>query len=84
MDMGQLACPYHALFALYHEIGHVELYHLGYRNCRVTAAEKEAEADRYAFERLDMFDKMGQVRGAFSNCHKCMNSRSLACLGGLR
>ena len=80
LDESKLPCPFMMLFVFYHELGHVVLYHLGYRKWKMSDEDREKEADLWAYREIGIFDDNGQVKKDFIVCMRCMDRRSLQCL----
>ena len=86
IDPNRAICFLRVLFILFHEIGHIVLFHLGYRYYMKNESSyypKEVEADLWAFEQIGIIDKQGSVRKKYKACHSCMLTRSKKCLKGL-
>lgn len=79
IDRGKIRCSFQAFFVLFHEIAHIELFHLGYRfylSDEYLREGREKEADEWAFKQLDVVtDKV---------CLQCLRSIPKNCLKGLR
>jgi hypothetical protein len=73
IDDKKQPCFHRATFCMYHEIGHIELFHLGYLFFHGDPVFKEAEADRWAFSQMGKLDE---------TCRTCMAKRSAHCLFG--
>lgn len=85
INKDKLICPYQILQTFYHEIGHIVLYHLGYRYYLKNSSDNsvhEAEADNWAFNEMGMLDELGRVKEENELCFKCINTRSKNCLKG--
>ncbi len=82
IDKEKLICPYQVLFILFHEIAHIELYHLGYRFYKGTHTDQEEQADNWAFNQMGIIDR-GKVKEEGILCLKCIKERSQKCLKGL-
>lgn len=78
IDRGKLRCSFQVFFILFHEIAHIELFHLGYRfylSDESLREGREKEADEWAFKQLDIVtDKV---------CLQCLLSIPKHCLKGL-
>ncbi|MDD5451510.1 MAG: hypothetical protein PHT49_06395 [Desulfovibrionales bacterium] len=83
IDRNKLICPYQVLFILFHEIGHIELYHLGYRFYKGNHSNHEEQADNWAFNQMGIMDNQGRVKEEEILCLKCIKERSRKCLKGL-
>jgi Domain of unknown function (DUF955). len=83
VDRDQLICPYQVLFILYHEIGHIVLFHLGYRYYTKDPSEKslqEDEADDWAHKQMGIVDENGSPKKEYRLCYKCTKTKSKHCL----
>jgi hypothetical protein len=83
IDRDRLICPYQVLFTLYHEVGHIVLFHLGYRYYTKDSSEKllqEDEADDWAHKQMGIVDENGSPKKEYSLCYKCTKTKSKHCL----
>jgi len=80
IDRDRLLCPHQVLFVFYHELGHIQQYHLGYRHFMGGKSEHEMEADAWAFKEMKMINDLGQVKPECRICFRCMKARSRVCL----
>jgi len=82
IDREKLSCPYSVIFTLFHEVGHIALGHLGYmkKHYEENQNAAEAEVDGWAFHRMGLMDKHGQVKEEHKFCYECHKTRSLVCL----
>jgi hypothetical protein len=80
IDCERLICPHQVLYALFHEMGHIVQYHLGYRRFLGAESYREEEADAWAFRKMGMIDECGNVEPECAICYECMRRRSRTCL----
>lgn len=80
IDRDRLICPHQVLFVLYHELGHIVNYHLGYRHYFGSKSIHEEDANNWAFREMGMIDETGQVKPKNEVCYQCMKTRSKSCL----
>jgi len=80
IDRERLICPHQVLFALYHELGHIMQWHLGYRHFLGARSYQEEEADTWAFREMGIIDEHGQARVQNETCYRCLKVRSKVCL----
>lgn len=87
IDRAKLHCSFQTLFVLFHEIAHVELFHLGYRfylSDEHLREGREKEADEWAFKQLGVVTSNRNVNDADKVCLQCLRSVPGHCLKGLR
>ena len=82
IDRERLICPHQVLYVLFHELGHINQWHLGYRHFLGGRSYQEEEADNWAFEKMGMINKQGQVKEESKLCYQCMETKSKVCLKG--
>ena len=82
IDDEKMRCVYQILFVLFHEIAHIQLFHLGYRyHCDPGLKEaREVEADQWGFKELGVIDHMNRPTADNKLCHKCITTNSAVCL----
>jgi len=80
IDRRKIPCLIMMLFIFYHELGHIVLYHLGYRHRIVRDLDKEEEVDRWAFVKIGLLNDEGQIKQGWQTCYKCIKTRSPHCL----
>jgi len=83
IDKDRLICPHQVFFVLYHELGHVVHYHLGYRHYTGSKSIHEEESNNWAFKEMGMINEQGQVKQECKLCYKCMKANSKVCLKGI-
>jgi len=87
IDRGKLRCSFQIYFVLFHEIGHIELFHLGYRYSLASdeyrREGREKEADEWAFKQLGLVTSNGNINDADKVCLQCLRSIPKHCLKGL-
>jgi len=82
LDPTKIICPIQMLFAFYHEIAHIELFHLGYKHYPKSTDEridKELQADHWAFKEMGTFDSSGIVKKEDETCYNCIRLWSKTC-----
>jgi hypothetical protein len=80
IDRERLLCPHQVLFVLYHELGHIMQWHLGYRHYLVAGSYREEEADTWALKEMGLLDKHGHVKRENETCYRCFKTGSKICL----
>jgi len=80
IDRRKISCLIMMMFVLYHELGHIVFYHLGYRHYMIKDSDKEDEVDWWAFEKIGLLNDEGQIKQEWQTCYECMRTRSLHCL----
>lgn len=86
IDRGKLRCSFQAFFVLFHEIAHIELFHLGYRfylSDEYLRKGREKEADEWAFKQIGVVKSNGNINDADKVCLQCLRSIPKHCLKGL-
>ena len=86
IDRGKLRCSFQAFFILFHEIAHIELFHLGYKfylSDEYLREGREKEADEWAFKQLGVVKSNGNINDADKVCLQCLRSIPKHCLKGL-
>ena len=82
IDRGKLACPFQILFVLFHELGHIALYHLGYRYgfyCESLRKEyMENEAHAWAFKEMGVVNSQGNIYDKYRACYECVMGRVIS------
>lgn len=74
IDKSRLVCPTQVLFVFYHELGHIERFHLGYRyfDTRLSMQARENEADVWAFKEMGIMDCQERISEKYRPCHECI------------
>ena len=83
IDKEKMKCAYQTMFVLYHEIAHIELFHLGYKfylSCATLKEAREKEADHWALNKLGAIDAAGKPIKNNMACHECLINNSQICL----
>ena len=86
IDRGKLRCSFQAFFVLFHEIAHIELFHLGYRfylSDEYLREGREKEADEWAYKQLGVVTSNVNINDADKVCLQCLRSIPKHCLKGL-
>ena len=87
IDREKLRCSFQTFFVLFHEIAHIELFHLGYRislaSDEYRREGREKEADEWAFKQLGIVKSNGNINDADKVCLQCLRSIPKHCLKGL-
>ena len=87
IDRGKLRCSFQVFFVLFHEIAHIELFHLGYKfylaSDEYLREGREKEADEWAFKQLGVVKSNGNINDADKVCLQCLRSIPKHCLKGL-
>ena len=87
IDKGKTHCSFQILFILFHEIAHIELFHLGYKfylSDEGLKAAREKEADEWALKQLGVVEGNGNINDADKVCLQCLQTIPEYCLKGLR
>ena len=80
IDIERLICPQQVLFVCYHELGHINEWHLGYRRYLGARSYQEEEADNWAFQKMGMVDKQGNIKEECRICHKGCDNLLSCCV----
>jgi len=86
IDREKLRCSFQIFFVLFHEIAHIELFHVGYRfylSDEYLREGREKEADEWAFKQLGVVTSNGNINDADKVCLQCLQSIPEYCLKGL-
>lgn len=83
IDKEKMKCVPQIMFVLYHEIAHIELFHLGYKfylRDAILQEAREKEADHWALNKLGIIDTAGKPTKSDMACHECLIENSPMCL----
>lgn len=86
IDRGKLRCSFQTFFVLFHEIAHIELFHVGYRFYLADENHREGrekEADEWAFKQLGVVKSNGYINDTDRVCFQCLQSIPKHCSKGL-
>jgi hypothetical protein len=83
IDREKTKCVHRTMFVLFHEIAHIQLFHLGYKfylSDRTLREAREGEADRWALKELGVIDNINRPTPDNISCHECLTTNSILCL----
>lgn len=74
IDADKLLCPIQVWHTFYHELGHIECFHMGYKyhNASLSRQVRENEANAWAFKEMGMVDSIGRINEQYRLCYECI------------